>query len=266
MSYDNRVAEISSFPIEVLDEVVREGEAMLAAQLTVATAADQRAMTFAGLLIAAATAATGGVIALMLGDKPAWWVVLIGTLYAAAAIAAAGFAIWSAKPARFSFPGNEPALWHPDLWQVGASGPHSKKQARVEQAVNLQSQIKKNKVILARNARWMRRAVIVGFVATAIAAFATGIWGGGQWRDSLKAQKSASSAVKPEMATNQIYYDYHTVNNVQPKTDSKSSTPQVGSCIVKPKKSSTLNLKRAAKTVHSRGARVCKPSRLTTAE
>ncbi|WP_293967752.1 hypothetical protein [Sphingomonas sp.] len=177
MSYDNRVGELTVLCDEVLEQVVREAETLIAAQLVVAGAADQRAMTFAGFLIAAATAAIGGVVALILSDKPDWSVVTIGTSYSLLMVVASGCAIWSAKPGPFSFPGNEPSCWHPDQWHAGASGPHDLHQARVEQAVTLQSQLGKNKRSLAKNSRWMRVAMALAFLATLAGAVAVGWWG-----------------------------------------------------------------------------------------
>lgn len=147
---------------------------MLAAQLTIATAADQRAMTFAGFMIAAATAVLGGSAALVLGTSPSWALVTIGGLYAAALMVAGGFAVWSARPGLFSIPGNEPACWHPDQWRIGSAGPFTLHQARVEQAQTLQSQVGKNKVDLASRGRVLQRAVFVAFVATSMAAIALG--------------------------------------------------------------------------------------------
>jgi hypothetical protein len=261
MTYDNRVAEIAPLGLPILEEVVREGEAMLAAQLTVATAADQRAMTFAGLLIAAATAATGGVIALVLSDKPAWTVVVIGTVYATAAIVAAGLAIWSAKPSAFSFPGNEPALWHPDLWQVGIGGPHSIHQARVEQAVNLQSQIGKNKNALSRNARWMRAAVLLGFTSTALAAISTGIWGLGHWRH-YKPPVAPITTRSPPIGSCCCNKEAPTYRRFREKRSSIDATG--------PRKNSqrlhTHQPKRAVRSVRLPAVRECKPSHPATAE
>ncbi len=185
MSYDNRVSELISLDDTILVEVVREGEAMLAAQLNIATAADQRALTFAGFLIAISTAVLGGAAALVLGEKTNWCLVVIGAGYAAWLIAAAGGAIWSAMPNMFSVPGNEPSSWHPEQWRVGSAGPFSIKQARVEQAVTLQSQIGKNKRALKRNAGHMTRAIGGAFVATVLAASALGVWGSEKFHETL---------------------------------------------------------------------------------
>lgn len=54
----------SDLPIALQQEALREGERLLDAQFTAAIAADQRALTWAGFLIAAATAALGGGVAL----------------------------------------------------------------------------------------------------------------------------------------------------------------------------------------------------------
>lgn len=256
MNYDNRVNEIKPLGQEILKEVVREGEAMLAAQLTVATAADQRAMTFAGLLIAAATAATGGVVALVLSSEPNWEAALIGALYALAAITAAGLAIWSARPAEFSFPGNEPASWHPAQWHTGIGGPHDVNQAHTEQAMTLQSQIGKNKKTLARNALWMKRAVTVGFLSTALAALAIVIWGAYQWSRPTKTDsKALVPIVRVVCQSGSAYKPVAVKSNVKKMVRSQHNPPV----------SQATAAKRAVIDPRLPDEPVCKPSHPTTA-
>jgi hypothetical protein len=62
--------QLLSFDKEVLEQIVREGELMLEAQLVTANAGDQRALTFMGYLVATATAAVGAAIALLLSEPP----------------------------------------------------------------------------------------------------------------------------------------------------------------------------------------------------
>ena len=192
MDYSSRIHELRKFDKPILDEVVREGEMMLAAQLAMATAADQRALTFSGFLIATGTAALGGTAAMILSTSPSWGLVLLGGGYAVGLIAAAGLAIWSAKPGLFSIVGNEPASWHPAQWRIGPAGPFSPKQARIEQAENLQSQLSSNAEDLKRNGRYMTLAVSLAFAATVIAALLLGFWAISRYKNSdLAASESA---------------------------------------------------------------------------
>lgn len=252
MSYDNRVHEIRGFHDDVLDEIVREGEAMLAAQLSVATAADQRAMTLAGFFIAAATAAVGGVVALILSDKVDWNVVLIGTAYAIAMTSAGGSAIWSARPNRFSFPGNEPASWHPEQWRIGSGGPHTKEQARIEQSMTLQSQIKRNTQTLTRNGRWMKGALLVGFLATLGSAAAIGVWGLHQ-HQRLKA--AAAAQVKPAPSCQA---------SPTPKLKPAEEYPRRQLRDNSRRSSRTPHVKSRAENAHAPAGRSCTPSHPVT--
>jgi len=220
--------------------------------LSVATAADQRAMTLAGFFIAAATAAIGGVVALMLSDKVDRNVVLIGTIYAIAMAIAGGLAIWSAKPRRFSFPGNEPASWHPEQWRIGVGGPHTMEQARIEQSMTLQSQINRNTGTLTRNGRWMKGALLVGFLATLSAAVATGFWGLHQ-HQRFKAVAAAQAKPAPSCRSNST-----------PKIKPARTCPrrqQIG----KPQRSSgTQRVSARAENARAPAGRSCTPSHRET--
>jgi hypothetical protein len=94
-------------PKGVLEEIIREAEARLEAQLTAAVAADQRAMTFAGLMLAAA----GAMIGAALGASPD------GPLTASVFVTALGLfisavlAVLAARPVVWNFVGNTPASW-----------------------------------------------------------------------------------------------------------------------------------------------------------
>lgn len=93
---------------ETLAEIMREAESLFAAQLQAAIAADQRALTFSGLLVAgvgALVAITGS------AARPAFPIVLIATLLGLAACAA----LWSARPTKWFFAGTEPSQWKADL-------------------------------------------------------------------------------------------------------------------------------------------------------
>ena len=61
----NTFETFSDLPDELQLEALREGEMLLQAQLTVATAADQRALTWGGLLLTGASATLGGAFAML---------------------------------------------------------------------------------------------------------------------------------------------------------------------------------------------------------
>lgn len=95
-------------PAKKLAEVNRLAEARLSAQLTLALAADQRAMTMASIL-AAIDAAIIGLIAAS-EDKHGALIVL-----ACGFALAAGLAAWSASPIAWEIPGSEPSNWLEDI-------------------------------------------------------------------------------------------------------------------------------------------------------
>lgn len=129
---------------EVLREVVREAERTLDAQLTTATAADQRAMAWAAMLVTGAVALTGASAALLVSGKNlllAGIGVFISFLLGIALLKA----IDTFRPKEWHYPGNRPANWLPANWQCDGSGtPCNIRQARLEQAVSLDEQIVEN--------------------------------------------------------------------------------------------------------------------------
>jgi hypothetical protein len=132
----------------VMDEIVREGEERLRAQLQIATAADQRALSIAAAQIASATGSLAGGIALALGTKPDWWLVALAIGFAFGNAVAAQRAISSVRPTGFHIPGNRPSYWLPDRWMGGATHGHGIKQARIEQAACLDEEIEENKRLM----------------------------------------------------------------------------------------------------------------------
>jgi hypothetical protein len=100
-------SDYAAAPAEVLGEIIREAEARLQAQLTAAVAADQRAMTFAGLLLAAAAAMIGAV----LGASPNATITVPIFATALGLFASAIFAVAAARPVYWDFVGNTPTSW-----------------------------------------------------------------------------------------------------------------------------------------------------------
>jgi hypothetical protein len=143
VSTSNDFESLRALSDDVLAEIVREGETRVLAQLQIATAADQRALTFAGFLVAAATAALGGGIALMKATNPDPILAAVAFVFAFGALIGSGLAMVTVWPRKFAIPGNEPINWLPAEWRWQNKG-FSLKEARVEQACCLQEAILKN--------------------------------------------------------------------------------------------------------------------------
>jgi len=143
----------------VLDEIVREGEERLKAQLQIATAADQRALSIAAAQIASSTASLAGGIALALGSKPDWWMACLAIAFAFGNGIAAQRAIYSVRPQGFHIPGNRPSYWLPARWMGGDAHGHDIKQARIEQAACLDEQIEENKRLMDDTAKKVKQSI-----------------------------------------------------------------------------------------------------------
>ncbi len=143
MGRGKNLDRLRELDLRVLEEVVREGEQMLAAQFAAATASDQRALTWAGFVITIAIASIGASASLaMTGKAPALSVIsaLLGVL-----MAVSGFqAIVSVRPKTFALPGNRPENWLPAEWEKGRTC--DLQQARIEQARCLNNQIDDNAI------------------------------------------------------------------------------------------------------------------------
>lgn len=141
---------------ELIEEVISQAQVRLQAQLTLGLAADQRAMTFAGMLFAAvaiivtlATATSSG-----LGQTPELLPMAIGFILAAC------LACWSARPVKWHSPGNFPSSWTED---VAAGRTHG--ETRAETASNYEALLKGNEKALGRAAGFMRASMFVAFIA-----------------------------------------------------------------------------------------------------
>nr|AWM10102.1 hypothetical protein CIT39_29140 [Bradyrhizobium symbiodeficiens] len=101
--------------LEVLKEIVREAESFLTAQLTAGLAADQRAINTAVYLAAILAAIVGGTATLVSVGKPLGLHLLgVGWIVFFLAFALV-HAVRAARPTPFSYAGNNPAHWEPDV-------------------------------------------------------------------------------------------------------------------------------------------------------
>jgi hypothetical protein len=163
-------------PVSLQKEAIREGEKLLDTQFTAATTADQRALTWAGFLIAAATAALGGGVALFNGQHPDLVLGYGSILFGIAMLNAAWLAIQTVRPSKFGFPGNQPANWLPEEWDCVGSAKDKEQVARTDQARHLDACISDNRDAAEANAKEMHRSfewalwsvVVAGFVLLAI--------------------------------------------------------------------------------------------------
>lgn len=151
-----------SAPPELVDEIIRQAELRLDAQLSAALAADQRAMTFAGLLFAGVAVLLGGGLGISPGSPQTTpiFAMAIGFTLAAAC------ACWSARPSPWHFAGNFPASWTDDV-----SNGLSLEESKREMASNFQELLEFNEAQLTSAARWMRASMIIALL-TVIAGLA----------------------------------------------------------------------------------------------
>jgi hypothetical protein len=92
-------------------QIADQGEKFMQAQLQVALAADQRAMTVASVFAAIAAAAIAG--SLTYWDKTASAPILVAGLGGGVwMLIGSGICMWAARTVDFYFPGNHPAQWY----------------------------------------------------------------------------------------------------------------------------------------------------------
>ncbi|GGD83829.1 hypothetical protein GCM10010990_37440 [Croceicoccus mobilis] len=142
------------------------------AQLAVATAADQRALTWGGMLVAAATGAIGGGLALIGKSTPDYVLGLLAVGFSFAMMIASWHSLQTVQPGQFCLPGNRPANWLPENWECIGTDGRMVQQARREQAEHLSNQIAENAENASKRAAKMARsfklAKVTLFVSGAI--------------------------------------------------------------------------------------------------
>ena len=169
MAYDKRFDTLKGLETDLLQEIVREGEARLNAQFEAACASDQRAMAWAGFLITIVIASVGGALALWIDGKHTLLGV-IAVAFSATVMSAAVAAMDATRPDKFGFVGNLPLNWCPEEWHVAPVGENDWGQARVEQAVCLQNAI-------TQNAEWAERSGNRLKLSMDLLLFAVAYWG-----------------------------------------------------------------------------------------
>lgn len=138
--------------------ILREGETFLDAQLRVAVASDQRAitcanlfLTLAGVLVVATVTYFG-----VEKDSSAVWPIGVGVAFL---VVGALACLQAARPVKFHFPGSHPRVWW-DL--IKEPNTHELLGAQSE---NIQADIDENEQVLKANANWLLWGVRIAVLA-----------------------------------------------------------------------------------------------------
>jgi hypothetical protein len=155
--------------LEMARQIASQGEKYLQTQVQMAIAADQRAMTLAGLFTAIATAVIAASIAYWdkSGSAP---ILAAGVVGGVVMLIGAASCLWSARQIDFYYPGNEPAHWYAQRYATLT-------EAIGGEAENYQHHIEKNDAAIKANGRFLGwgakiavAAPIVGLVVWALAS------------------------------------------------------------------------------------------------
>jgi len=145
-------------------QIAHDGEMYLAAQVQIALASDQRAMTAATIFTGFATAVLAAALAHWSGN-PNSALFVPGIVAAALLVGAAACCFWAARPVDFYTPGAQPADW----WPV-------RKESLAEllggASENCQESISQNVLTITQNARWMGLGSVLAVLAP-VASWAT---------------------------------------------------------------------------------------------
>jgi hypothetical protein len=155
--------------IELIKEACRHGEAQLAAQVQLATSADQRASVLAGIYVAAATGIIG---AMATGDefKHNHPLMLGSGIAAGAFLVAAILCIKATLPTDFWTPGNLPSEWYSDITNK------TKLQVAIgEQAAHFDDHINANNKVITRNARYFLTGALLGIASPLLGLIGAGV-------------------------------------------------------------------------------------------
>ena len=150
---------------DTLEFVKKDADAYLAAQLTVALAGNQRAMTFFGFLATAASVIATASVTVLVSQPEFIIFAAIGLATVCGLLAAMVFANLTAMPDAFSYVGNTPAAWLGDL--------RSKKAIKLSKAELLEDSaecIDRNSVVLHRAAKFIRYAIWVAWCSIGLGA------------------------------------------------------------------------------------------------
>jgi len=149
-----------------LEQMLAQAESYLNAQLHSGTAADQRALVFAGFLAATVVAVGGGASALLVSANNLF-LGYLGFLTVGGLLFALGQAVHAARPVSFEYAGNSPAQWAED---VRLSKPVI--ESMREQASHYAGMIAANNLTLEANGKWLRRSQVSALAVLASSGLA----------------------------------------------------------------------------------------------
>lgn len=154
---------------ELIREASRHAESRLAAQLQIATSADQRAAVLGGIYVAAATGIIGA-LATGASTKLNLALTVGACISAAAFLIGAYLCIFAMLPINFDIAGNEPSNWYDDI-----DADRSLQETMGEQLDCFDEAIKDNNIRVARNARFFKAGALIGISAPIIGILVAGI-------------------------------------------------------------------------------------------
>lgn len=158
---ENEGVDWSDVPEEMARQIMTQGETYMQAQLQVALASDQRAITMASIFAAIGTA----VIAAAVGSWESLHslpLLVSGLLGGAFTLAGTAACLWAARNVSFFFPGNHPEQWYDgrdERLAIMLGG----------EAENYQHRIDENQARLAANARALETGFRLVLAAPAVA-------------------------------------------------------------------------------------------------
>lgn len=161
----------SKADLEMVKQVVDEGQAFLDGQLKIAISADQRASVLAGVFATSGAAVIAALISLTTIKEPPFAKVyplyVAGFFTSVMFVGAAALCVYAIFPVKFRLPGNHPASWEADL----ESG-RDLKASLCETLNNIQKDIVENDTVIERNASLFRRGAAIGIAAPVVGAVA----------------------------------------------------------------------------------------------
>jgi hypothetical protein len=161
---------MSSNPYHTSDEklllqIATAAEARLAAQLTAALAADQRALVFAGFLAAAAIALGGAAASLLAKMGSDRFLGQLAFVAACSVAVAMALAVQAARPTKWYFPGGRPKDWVKDI-----ETQKPQLQRLSELLEDYDDRIVHNEAIMAGNGRLLRLAAVLSSITIILSA------------------------------------------------------------------------------------------------
>lgn len=137
-----------------LDLIKRDADAFLAAQLTVALAGNQRAMTFFGFLATASAVIGGASVTVLASQSDATPFAWVGLIIVAGFLASMFMANRAAMPDAFSYVGNTPDNWLDDIIEGKVLA-----RSKAELLADTARCIARNGDVLDKCAKYVARAV-----------------------------------------------------------------------------------------------------------